>query len=51
MICQTASEEMYLSTVEEERGDESVLMGTSTGAEDDFDVSRDNGIWERRRNE
>ena len=24
-------------------------MGTSTGAEDDLDVSRDNGIWERRR--
>ena len=25
-------------------------MSTSTGAEDDLDVSRDNGIWERRRN-
>ena len=48
MVGQTASEEMYLSTVEEESGDES--MGTSTGAEDDLDVSRDNGIWERRRN-
>ena len=41
---------MYLRTVEEESGDESMLMGTSTGAEDDLDVSRDNGIWERRRN-
>ena len=50
MIIQTASEEMYLSTMEEESGDESMLMGTSTGAEDDLDVSRDNGIWERRRN-
>ena len=50
MISQTASEEMYLSTVEEESGDETMLMGTSTGAEDDLDVSRDNGIWERRRN-
>ena len=46
---QTASEEMYLSSVEEESGDESMLVGTS-GAEDDLDVSRDNGIWERRRN-
>ena len=50
MISQTASEEMYLSTVEEESRDESMLMGTSTGAEDDLDVSRDNGIWERCRN-
>ena len=50
MVSQTASEEMYLSTMEMERGDESMLMGTSTGAEDDLDVSRDNGIWERRRN-
>ena len=40
---------MYLSTVEEESGDESMLMGTSTGAEDEMDVGRDNGIWERRR--
>ena len=46
MISQTASEEMYLSTVEEESGDESMLMGTSTGAEDDLDVSRDNGFGE-----
>ena len=37
-------DEMYLSTVEEESGDESMLMGTSTGAEDDLDVGRDNGI-------
>ena len=43
-------DEMYLSTVEEESGDESMLMGGSTGAEDEMDVSRDNGIWERRRN-
>ena len=50
MVCQAASEEMYLSTVEEESGDESMLMGTSTGAEDDLDVGRDNGTWERRRN-
>ena len=49
MISQTAFEEMYLGTVEEESGDESMLVGTS-GAEDDLDVSRDNGIWERRRN-
>ena len=35
--------------MEEESGDESMLLGTSTGAEDDLDVSRDNGIWERRR--
>ena len=49
-VGQTASEEMYLSTVEEESGDESMLRGTSTGAEDDLDVGRDNGIWERRRN-
>ena len=27
-----------------------MLIGTSTGAEDDLDVSRDDGIWERRRN-
>ena len=50
IISQFASEEMYLSSVEEENGDESMLTGTSTGAEDDLDVSRDNGIWERRRN-
>ena len=50
MISQTSSEEMYLSTVEEESGNESMLVGTSTGAEDDLDVSRDNGIWVRRRN-
>ena len=50
MVGQTTSEEMYLSTVEEESGDESMLMGASTGAEDDLDVGRDNGIWERRRN-
>ena len=43
-------DDMYLSTVEEENGDESMLMGASTGAEDDLDVGRDNGIWERRRN-
>ena len=43
-------EEMYVSTAEEESGDESMLMGTSTFAEDDLDVGRDNGIWERRRN-
>ena len=43
-------DEMYLSTVEEESGDESMLMGGSTGAEDEKDVGRDNGIWERRRN-
>ena len=45
---QTASEEMYLSTLEEESGDESMLVGTS-GAEDDLDVSQGHGIWERRR--
>ena len=49
MVGQTASEEMYLSTVEEKSGDETMLVGT-TGAEDDLDVSGDNGIWERRRN-
>ena len=49
MTGQAASEEMHLSTVEEESGDESMLLGTSTGAEDDLDVSQDNGIWERRR--
>ena len=49
MISQTASKEMYLSTEEEKSWDESMLMGTSTGAEDDLDVSRDNGTWERRR--
>ena len=48
--CDSQPEELYLSTVEEESGDESMLMGTSTGAEDDLDVGRDNGIWERRRN-
>ena len=42
-------DEMYLSTVEEESGDESMLMGGSTGAEDEMDVGRNNGIWERRR--
>ena len=46
---QAVSEEMYLSTVDEESGDESMLLGTSTGAEDDLDVSNGNGIWERRR--
>ena len=50
MVGQAASEEMYLSTVEDESGNESMLMGTSAGAEDDLDVGRDNGIWERRRN-
>ena len=50
MVGQAASEEMYLSTVDEESEDESLLMGTSTGAEDDLDVGRDNGIWERRGN-
>ena len=50
MVGQAVSEEMYLSTVEEESGDESMLMGTSTGAEDDLDVGRDHGIWERRCN-
>ena len=40
---------LYLSTVEEESGDESMLLGTSTGAEDDLAVSQENGIWERRR--
>ena len=50
MVGQAASEEMYLSTMEEESGDESMLMGTSTGAEDDLDVGRDNVIWERRGN-
>ena len=49
MSGQTASEEMYLSTVEEESGDESIFLGTSTGAEDDLDVSQENGLWERRR--
>ena len=49
MVGQAASEEMYFSTVKEESGDESMLLGTSTGAEDDLDVSQDNGIWERRR--
>ena len=49
MTGQAASEEMYLSTVEEESGDESMLLGTSTGAEDDLYVSEENGIWERRR--
>ena len=49
MTGQPASEEMYLSTVEEESGDESMFLGTSTGAEDDLDVSQENGIWERRR--
>ena len=51
MTCRAkeASEEMYLSTVEEESGDESIFLGTSTGAEDDLDVSQENGLWERRR--
>ena len=49
MIGQTPSEEMYLCTVEEESGDESMFMGTSTGAEDDLDVIQENGVWERRR--
>ena len=43
MLGQAASEEMYLSTVEEESGDETVLIGTS-GAEVDLDVSRDSDI-------
>ena len=43
MVGQAASEEMYLSTVEEESGDESILLGTSTGAEDDLDVSNGSG--------
>ena len=46
---QAASEEVYLSTVEEESGDKSMLLSTSSGGEDDLDVSQDNGIWERRR--
>ena len=50
MVSQNATEEMYLGSVEEESGDESMLVGTSTGAEGDLGVSRDNGIWERRRN-
>ena len=37
MTGRAASEEMYLSTVEEESGDESMLLGTSTGAEDDLE--------------
>ena len=49
MAGQAASEEMYLSTVDEESGDESMLLGTSTGAEDDLDTSHNSGIWERRR--
>ena len=49
MVGQAASEEMYLSTVDEESGDESMLLGTSTGAEDDLDVSSGRDIWERRR--
>ena len=49
MVGQAVSEEMYLSTVDEESGDESMLLGTSTGAEDDLDVSNGSGIWERRR--
>ena len=43
MVGKAVSEEMYLSTVDEEGGDESMLSGTSTGAEDDLDVS--NGTW------
>ena len=46
---QAAFEEMYFSTVEEESGDESMLLGTSTGAEGDLEESQENGIWERRR--
>ena len=38
MVGQAASEEMYLSTVDEGSGDESMLLGTSTGAGDDLDV-------------
>ena len=49
MTGQAASEEMYLSAVEEESGDESMLLGTSTGAEDDLVVSQENGMCERRR--
>ena len=47
MVGQAVSEEIYLSTVDEESGDESMLLGTSTGAEDDLDVSNGSGIWER----
>ena len=39
MVGPAVSEEMHLSTVDEESGDESMLLGTSTGAEDDLDVS------------
>ena len=35
--------------MDEESGDESMLLGTSTGAEDELDVSHGSGIWERRR--
>ena len=44
MSGQAASEEMYLSIVKEESGGESMLLGTSTGAEDDLDVSNGSGI-------
>ena len=49
MVGHAVSEEMYLSTVDEESGDASMLLGTSTGVEDDLDVSNGSGIWERRR--
>ena len=49
MVGQEVSEEMYLSTVDEESCDESMLLGTLTSAEDDLDVSNGSGIWERRR--
>ena len=49
MSGQAASEGMYHNFVEEASGDESMLLGTSTGAEDDLDVSHDSGTWERRR--
>ena len=45
MTGRAASEEMYLNTVEEESGDESMLLGTSAGAEDDLDVSQENGTF------
>ena len=35
--------------MDDESGDESMLLGTSTGAEDDLDVSNGSGNWERRR--
>ena len=48
MVSQNATDEMYLRTVEEESGDESMLMGSSTGAEDDLDVSR-NATFKNKR--